>query len=46
LNHVRVVLADDHQMILERLTRILETEFEVIGVAGDGLLLIATVNSF
>jgi hypothetical protein len=31
-------------MILERLTRILETELEVIGVAGDGLLLTETVN--
>jgi DNA-binding NarL/FixJ family response regulator len=29
-------------MILERLTRLLETEFEVIGVAGDGLLLVET----
>jgi hypothetical protein len=40
LSRVRVVLPDDHQTILERLTCLLEPEFEVAGTAGDGQSLI------
>jgi DNA-binding NarL/FixJ family response regulator len=44
LSHVRVVLADDHQTILEKLTRLLEPEFEIVGTAGDGQSLVAAVT--
>ena len=36
----RVILADDHTMILEALKSLLEPEFEVVGMFGDGLSLI------
>jgi DNA-binding NarL/FixJ family response regulator len=32
----RILLADDHTIVLDGLTRLLETEFEIIGKAGDG----------
>lgn len=32
----RVLLADDHQILLEGLKGLLEPEFEIIGTAGDG----------
>lgn len=36
----RVILADDHTMIREALKSLLEPEFEVVGMFGDGLSLI------
>jgi DNA-binding NarL/FixJ family response regulator len=38
---VRMLLADDHDMILEAFRRMLEPEFDVIGTASDGRELIA-----
>ena len=35
----RVILADDHTLILEALKNMLEPEFEVVGMFGDGLAL-------
>jgi DNA-binding NarL/FixJ family response regulator len=32
----RLLLADDHAIVIEGLTRLLEPEFEVVGKAGDG----------
>jgi DNA-binding NarL/FixJ family response regulator len=32
----RILLADDHTIVLEGLTRLLEPEFEVVGRVGDG----------
>ena len=32
----RLLLADDHTIVLDGLTRLLEPEFEVVGKAGDG----------
>ena len=32
----RILLADDHAMMLEGLTRLLTTEFEIVGTATDG----------
>lgn len=40
LKRVRILLADDHQMFLAGLERLLEPEFEVVGKAGDGRTLI------
>lgn len=36
----RVVLADDHTLILEALKNLLESEFDVVGIFGDGRTLI------
>jgi DNA-binding NarL/FixJ family response regulator len=36
----RVILADDHTLILDALKKLLEPEFEVVGTFGDGLSLI------
>ncbi len=35
----RVILADDHTLILEALKNMLEPEFEVVGMFADGLAL-------
>ena len=32
----RLLLADDHTIVLEGLTRLLEPEYEVVGKVGDG----------
>jgi DNA-binding NarL/FixJ family response regulator len=39
----RLLLADDHPLILEGLRRVLEPEFEVVGVAANGRQLVARV---
>jgi DNA-binding NarL/FixJ family response regulator len=36
-NRRRVILADDHPLVLERVTVLLQSSFEVVGVAHDGL---------
>jgi DNA-binding NarL/FixJ family response regulator len=36
----RLLLADDHQIVIEGLRRILESEFEIAAVAADGLELV------
>jgi DNA-binding NarL/FixJ family response regulator len=36
-NRVRVLLADDHPLVLERVKALLQSTFEVVGVAQDGL---------
>jgi DNA-binding NarL/FixJ family response regulator len=39
-NRRRVLLADDHPLVLERVTVLLQSTFEVVGVAHDGLEMI------
>ena len=36
-NRVRVLLADDHPLVLQRVTVLLQSTFDVVGVAHDGL---------
>ena len=36
MDRIRVVLADDHEEMLERVARLLETECDVVGTATDG----------
>ena len=36
----RIVLADDHKMVLDALKAVIEPEFEVVGTFGDGLALV------
>ena len=35
-DRIRVLLADDHEAILDRVGRLLATEFDVVGTATDG----------
>ena len=44
-DRIRVLLADDHPRILSRLTDLLEPEFKIIAVVGDGQSLIETAKS-
>src|SRR4029077_8551411 len=40
----RILLADDHQILVEGLRGLLEAEFEVVGVVADGRELVASAN--
>jgi DNA-binding NarL/FixJ family response regulator len=40
LGRARVLLADDHLMLVEALKKVLEVEYDVVGSAGDGLALL------
>jgi len=44
LKRARVLLGDDHTIILEGVRRILEPHFEVVGAVSDGRALIAAVD--
>lgn len=44
LKKTRVLLADDHSVVIEGLRRILESEFDVVGTATNGLALIQAVR--
>jgi len=37
MSRPRILLADDHHLVLERVTALLQSTFEVVGVAHDGL---------
>ena len=39
-NRSRVLIADDHSLVAELCKRLLETEFDVVGVVGDGRALV------
>ena len=45
MNRPRIVIADDHGILLEGLKRILEPEFEVIAMVRDGHALIRAVEA-
>ncbi len=40
MNRIRVLLADDHKIMLDRIARLLEPEFEVVGRVSDGQALL------
>jgi DNA-binding NarL/FixJ family response regulator len=40
LSRIRVLLADDHKAILDRVAKLLEPEFEVVGKVSDGRALL------
>jgi len=42
----RLLLADDHELLLDGLRRILEPDFELIGSVGDGRAAVATFEQF
>ena len=39
-NRSRILIADDHNLVAELCKRLLETEFDVIGIVGDGRALV------
>jgi len=43
LNRTRVLLADDHEAVLDRVKSLLEKEFQVVGTARDGQAAIEAV---
>lgn len=44
MKRVKVLLADDHRIVAEGLKRLLETEFELVGIAEDGRALLAAAR--
>lgn len=44
MKRIRVLLADDHLIVAEGLKRLLEPEFELVGVAEDGRALLAAAR--
>jgi DNA-binding NarL/FixJ family response regulator len=44
LGRTRVLLADDHLMLVEALKKVLEAEYDVVGSVGDGLALLNAVE--
>src|SRR5262249_17226369 len=40
MSKAKILLADDHAIVLDGLSRLLEPEFEVIGKAGDGRVML------
>ena len=40
MGRTRVLLADDHLMLVEALKKVLEAEYDVVGSVGDGLALL------
>jgi DNA-binding NarL/FixJ family response regulator len=44
LRRTRVLLADDHQMLLDALKGVLEPQFEVVGTVHDGRALVAAAS--
>jgi DNA-binding NarL/FixJ family response regulator len=45
LGRTRVLLADDHLMLVEALKKVLEAEYDVVGSVGDGLALLNAVEN-
>ena len=41
----RILLADDHVLVLEGFRRILEDQYELVGTAGDGYALLAAAKT-
>jgi DNA-binding NarL/FixJ family response regulator len=46
MTRARVVLAEDHAEVAEQLRHILEAEFEVVAMGGDGHALLAAAQRF
>ena len=44
MSRARVLLADDHVIFLDALTKLLESEFEVVGAATDGRALVSQAS--
>jgi len=44
VNRPKILLADDHAIVIDGLRRLLETEFEVVGAVGDGRALLSAAK--
>jgi len=44
MNRTRVLLADDHRIVAEGLKRLLDTEFDLVGIVEDGRALLAAAR--
>ena len=44
MNRLRILLADDHPMVLEGVAKILEDEFDIVGKVGDGRALVVAAQ--
>ena len=44
MNRLRILLADDHPMVLEGVAKILEDEFDIVGKVEDGRALVAAAQ--
>lgn len=44
MGRTRVLLADDHLMLVEALKKVLEADFDVVGSVGDGLALLSAAE--
>ena len=44
MNRIRILLADDHLMVLEGVAKILEDEFDVVGKVEDGRALVVAAQ--
>ena len=45
MSRLRVMLADDHRMFSEGIARLLEPQFEIVGIVENGRDLIAAAKS-
>lgn len=46
MGRIRVLIADDHEEILDDICGLLEPEFDVVGAVGDGQALISAADAF
>jgi DNA-binding NarL/FixJ family response regulator len=46
VGRIRVLIADDHEEILDDICGLLEPEFDVVGAVGDGQALISAADTF
>ena len=46
MERIRVLIADDHEQMLQDIRDLLEPEFDVVGTAGDGRSLLLAAEAF
>lgn len=46
MGRIRVLIADDHEEMLDDIRGLLEPEFDVVGAVGDGQALISAADTF
>ena len=46
MSRIRVLIADDHEGVLDDIRGLLEPEFDVVGAVGDGQSLISAADAF
>jgi DNA-binding NarL/FixJ family response regulator len=44
MKRARILLADDHPHLLEKVTQLLQSEYEVLGAVGDGQALVSAAE--